>query len=485
MTDTNSTHTDKALRGLRHIGTARFLTQLIQWGLTAVTVHLLQPSDYGLVATSGILTIFAQLLLDGGLGEILVSQKALSHRLQGAAVSAVLLVSSFLAALVFSVAPFASFFFHSPPLRSIIEVSSLYLPLNALGVVPTAQLSKQMRFKTLAFAQTVRGVTQAIITVILAYAGAAYWALILGTFVGTGFSLAVRWASLDHKPIPNLHLRELQPLVRNSSHMIGQRLTYFTIDNLDIFLLSRIWGAAALGSYSVARNLAHTVLDKISAVTRQVSVSAFAARNDIRDQFRGLMMLVSAASTVIFPLFWIMGVVSQVAFPLIFGTRWSNLVVPFLAFTSILPLRTAYSLVNAALIGTGRTGISLKNTLSWGAILIPCMALGALQGPDGAALSWTVSFPLVFYVTTRRIARLFSIQVSDLLKPMLIPAACAGGSALVAESIFLALSAHVAPAVILVSQCVLAGASYALLLRRFGLTQYTQTLTLFRRILSV
>ena len=485
MNDANDSHTDKALRGLRQIGTARLLTQLIQWGLTAVTVHLLQPRDYGLVATAGILTIFAQMLLDGGLGEVLVSQKELSSRLQGAALSAVLLVSSTLGALVFVAAPFASSFFHSPPLRSILEVSSFYLPLNALGVVPTAQLSKQMRFKTLAFAQTASGITQAVSTVALAYAGAAYWALIIGTFVGTGFSLALRWASVDHKPIPNLHLRELRPLVRKSSHMIGQRLSYFSIDNLDIFLVSRVWGPTALGSYSVARTLAHTVLDKISAVTRQISVSAFAARSEASDQLRGLMTVVSATATVIFPLFWIMGVVSQVAFPLIFGTRWTGLVVPFLAFTSILPLRTVYSLVNAALIGTGRTGMSLKNTLSWAAILIPCMLVGVLEGPDGVALSWTVAFPIVFYIATRRIGKAFSVSVAELLKPLLIPAASAGASALAAEGILLALSTHAAPALILALQCTFAAASYLFLLRRFSLTQYTQTLSLFRRIASV
>lgn len=485
MTDTHANHTDKALRGLRHIGTARLVTQLLQWGLTVITVHLLRPRDYGLVATAGILTVFAQMLLDGGLGEVLVSQKDLSCRLQGAAFSAVLFVSTVLGTLVFAAAPFASSFFHSPALRYIIEVSSLSLPLNALGVVPTAQLAKQMRFKTLAFAQTASGIAQAFSTVALAYMGAAYWALIIGVFVGTGLSLALRWAAVDHKPVPNLHLTELRPLFRNSSHMIGQRLSYFSIDNLDIFLLSRIWGPVALGSYSVARNLAHTALDKISAITGQISVSAFAARSETNDQIRGLITIISAAATIIFPLFWIMGIVSQVAFPLVFGTRWANLVIPFLAFTAILPLRTVYSLVNAALIGTGRTGLTLKNTFTWAAILIPFMLVGTLAGPDGVALSWTVAFPLVFYVATRQIARAFSIRVTIIWHPMLVPAACAGISALIGEGVLIVLSTHVTPALILACQCTFAGVSYLLLLRQLSPAQYTQTLSLLRRIFTV
>lgn len=485
MHDADMTHTDKVLRGLRQIGSARLLTQVLRWGLTAVTIRLLQPRDYGLIATAGIFTIFAQMLLDGGLAEVLVSQRELPHRLQGAAVTAVLLVSSFLALLMIAVAPMASLFFHSAQLRSVMDVSSFYLPLNALGVVPTAQLSKQMRFKPLAFAQTAGGITQAVSTVALAYAGEAYWSLIVGAFVGTGFSVAVRWLSVDHKPVPNLQLSELRPLVQNSSHMILQRLASFSIDNLDIFLVSRIWGTVALGSYSVARSLAHTVLDRISEITRQISIPAFAVKTERSDQLRGLTMVVSVTSTVIFPVFWTMGAVSQVAFPLIFGTKWTNLVIPFLAFTAILPLRTIYSLLNSSLIGTGRTGMTLKNTLSWGAILIPIMLIGVFEGPNGAALSWTVAFPIVFYVATRRIAKVFSISITELLKPLLIPAACAGASAVAAEGILLGLSTRVIPALILTFQCIGAAACYLLLIRSFSRSQYTQTLALFRRMVRV
>ncbi len=487
MADSELSHADRTLRGLRHIGSARLVTQLVTWGFTAVTIHLLQPRDYGLIAMAGIVTTLAQLLMDGGLSEVLIGQRELPAALQGAAISAVLLVSAALATIVIGIAPPVSMFFRSPPLRAILDVSAFYLPLAALEVVPMACLSKLMRFDRIALAQTIGSVVQGASTLGLAYAGEGYWALIIGNFIGTGLRIGLLWLSLERKPVPNLRLSILRPLMRNSGHMIGQRLTYFSIDNFDIFLLSRFGGPIVLGPYSVARTLSYSALNQISGIVNQVAVPAFAAKPDTDEQLRGMLFVISLAAATLFPLFWIMSVASPIGLPLVFGTRWNKLVVPFLAFTAVLPLRGIYALVNASLVGTGRTGTTFRNTLIWAAIIIPLMLLGLAKGANGVALSWTVGFPFVFYVTARRIARDLSTRVATLLKPMLIPAICAGASAVIAEAAVLCAAnhvggSHVARFALVASQCLLAGVCYWLLLRTLGRAQHDHTLTIIRRL---
>jgi teichuronic acid exporter len=476
-------HAEQTLRGLRHLGSAQIFTQLVTWGLTAVTIHLLQPRDYGLIATAGIITAFAQMLLDGGLSEVLISQQDLSELIQGAAVTAVLLVSLVVGGAIFAIAPFASSFFRSPPLRAILEVSAFYLPLAALQVAPGAQLYKQMKFRPIAVAQTASNVIQGVSTLGLAYAGAGYWALIAGVFIGTGLRVTLLWLSLEYRPRPNLRLRALRHLVRKGSHMIGMRFAYFFIDNFDLFLLSRFAGAAALGQYSVARNLSHSALDRIAGIVNQVSVPAFAAKTGTSEQLRGLLFVMSLASVVFFPLFWIMGAASQVALPLILGSRWTKLVIPFLAFTAILPLRGLFALLNASVIGTGRTGTVFWNTLSWATISTPFMILGVTRGADGVALSWLIAFPVVFYLAMRRTSRAFSAPVSTLLLPLAIPAACAAASALATECVLLGLSTLLPRPILVACQCGVGGICYWVLLRSFGPAHYSQALTTVRRLI--
>lgn len=482
MDTANSSHTDKILRGLRHIGSAQLLTQVVTWGLTAVTTRILTPRDYGLIATAGMFTIFAQLLLDGGLTQVLVSQKELPKRMQGAAITAVFLASTMLGAMIFIVSPLVATFFRNPPLQSILEVSAFYLPLTAIGFAPGVLISKRMLFKRIAGIQLAAGIYQGVATLALAYAGAAYWALIVGNFLGMGLRVILLWVTLDDRPVPNLQLHELRPVLRSGVHMIGQRLSYFAINNLDIFLLSQFRDPTALGPYSVSRTLALTAVDKISSVTGRVSVPAFAARTETKDQLRGLVTVISITATLVFPLFWTLAVVSQLALPMVFGARWLKLVAPFAAFASVLPLRTIYSLLNSSLIGTGRTGLTLKNTLTWLAFLTPAVLLGVTKGADGVAIGWAAVFPFVFFIAMRRTSKVFSAPLTALIEPLVKPAICAGISACAAEGILLALTNHAPALLILAIQSASAIVCYPTLLRFLGQLQYEQTLSFVRRI---
>jgi PST family polysaccharide transporter len=472
------------MHGLRWIGTARILAQLVTWGLTAFTVRLLDPRDYGIVATSGLFTVLAGLLLDGGLSVVLISRREISAQVKGAAVSGVLLVSLVLAALIVAIAPVGGAFFHSQAVVNVLRVSALQLPLTALTVVPSALLAKQMKFREMALAQSLASVIQGVATLGMAYAGAAYWSLIWGTLLGICVRAAVQWLYLRDRPKPNLDLNALRPLWASGSQMVGQRLLYFITGDFDIFLLGRLGGPVVLGSYSLAKTLSHSMLDQLSGIVNQVSMPAFAAKIDNdHAQVEGLLLVISAASTLVFPLFWLMGILSQVAFPLVFGTRWTSVIIPFMAFTCILPLRSVYTLLDSAIVGAGRIPTTFRNMITWAAIMIPLLSIGARFGANAAALTWVVGFPIVFGIATWRIARAFKTEVPLLLRPMLRPALCAAASCVVVEIAQLQMKQYGHPAAQLALEIAIGGACYWAFMRQYARAQYDLVMGLTRRLL--
>jgi O-antigen/teichoic acid export membrane protein len=479
---------DQAVHGLRWIGSARLITQITTWALTTITVRLLRPEDYGLIATAGLFTIFATLVLDGGLSVILISRRELPTDQQGAAVTAVLLSSAILGALIILVAPYGSTYFHSPALLRILQVSAFYLPLAALVVVPFALLSKEMHFKRIAIIQTISSLAQGVCTLTLAYLGAGYWALIVGNFLAVGLRASLFWMTLGRWIVPNFRLKVLKPLLSSSGHMIGTRLIYFATGDFDTFLLSRFGGAGIVGPYALAKSLSHSALDQLSGIITQISVPAFAAKLDVSSQLRGLIMIISLASTLLFPLFWVLGTVSQEALPLIFGTRWASLVVPFCAFCFILPLRSVYALLDSPIAGTGRTSTSFKNMLVWAAIMMPLLLVGIRVGfhgmaVNGAALAWIIGFPLVFLTAMQRIAKVFGTRLSVLLQPMLLPAMCALISCAAAEAMELSLSAALNAPILLGLEMLIAGVCYWITIRQFGRDHYEQLFEMLKRLL--
>jgi O-antigen/teichoic acid export membrane protein len=446
-------------------------------------VRLLQPQDYGLVATAGLFTIFANLLLDGGLSLILVSERNLTRVQSGAALTWVVMVSIGLGFAIVVLAPLAAGFFHAPPLALVLQVSALQLPLWALVVVPQALLARDLRFRETAVSQMLGSVAQGVATLALAYNGAAYWALIVGTMVGTLIRLGAQWAFLSERPAPNFQFSQLRPLWSKSVYMLGQRAAYFFTGDFDTFVLGRLAGPAALGSYSLAKNLAHTALDQISGVVNQVSVPVFASTLDNkRAQMDGLLLLISTVSVLVFPLFWCMGLLSHRALPLILGSQWKNLVLPFMAFTFILPLRSLYTLLDSAVVGTGRVSTTFRNMLTWTVVMIPLLLFTARFGANGAAAAWVVGFPPVFWISMRRIAKVFGTDMSALLAPVVKPLLCAILSCVAVAAAEFALRNRLLPIPVLVIQCVAATAAYVLAMRLFARPQYDQTLELLWRL---
>ncbi len=431
---------------------------------------------------------FRRLLLDGGLSVVLVSRKELPVEQQGAAVTAVLLSSLILGTLIIVAAPFGSAYFHSSALARVLQVSAFYLPLAALTVVPVALLSKEMRFKQIAVIQTLSSLLQGISTLILAYLGEGYWALIIGNILGTGLRACLLWMTLGRLLVPNFRLGVLKPILLSSGHMIGQRLTYFATGDFDTFLLSRFGGPGVLGPYSLAKSLSHSALDQLSGIVNQISVPAFAAKADVGSQLGGLIKIICLASTVLFPLFWLMGTLSQVALPLVFGQRWVPLVVPFCAFCFILPLRSIYALLDSSVMGTGRTSTTFKNMIVWAVVMMPLLLIGVLVGfhgsaVNGAAIAWIIGFPIVFLTAMRRIARAFGTKLRALLQPMLVPAACAGFSCIAVEAAQLSLSMKINALAAVGFQMFVGGTCYLLTIRQFGRDHYDQILELLTRLL--
>jgi O-antigen/teichoic acid export membrane protein len=471
-----------AASGLRWIGSARLLTQLITWSMTLVTVRLLQPHDYGLVATAGLFTILANLLLDGGLSMLLVSERDLQPRQVGAALSWVLLVSCALAAIFIAGAPLAAGFFKTPELTRILQVSALQLPLWALLVVPQALLTRAMRFREIAVAQFIASLLQGGVTLLIAYYGGAYWALVTGTLVGAFLRAVLQWIQVVDPPRPNLDFRDLRPILSKGMHLLGQRITYFVASDFDTLTLGRLAGPAALGSYSLAKTLAHTALDQLAGVVNNVTVPVFAGKHELAEQIAGLVRLVTIVSILVFPFFWIAGVVSQIAFPILFGARWAKLVIPFMAFSFVLPFRSIYTLMDSAIVGTGGVSTTFKNMLTWAVVMIPLLLFSARYGADAAACSWILGFPVVFWLSMRRISRAFHTSLRTLAQPILAPMLFAAMACGLAEVTFVS-TAEILPAILraLIGGFAALGA-YWLLTRWWTPGSYRDTLQLILRI---
>lgn len=187
----------------------------------------------------------------------------------------------------------------------------------------------------------------------------------------------------------------------------------------------------ALGTYSVALNLALLPMNKILGVINQVAFSAVARLQDEAErlQLRLLQSLRLLAASGI-AMLWGLTAVAPELVRSVLGAKWEAAILPLQLIGLIVPFRLVMALLSTAVAGIGRADVSLRNTVTAAIIWPLCFLLGAQFGATGLAAAWLGAVPLSFAFNSRRVVRALGFGITRLAR-------CVAGS-VVAGTIMLA-----------------------------------------------
>lgn len=438
------------------------------WLVTIYVMRHLHPADYGLMSMAGILTVFANIFLDFGLGAAFIQKQNVSLEIYKSANFLLFLIACAAILIVNVFAGPVSSFFSVPLIEPVLRVSSIQLLFSAMTILPNIILINEMRFKEASLIQAAAGIGSSLVILGLVNAGMGVWALVLG---GVSASLMKLLSYYWYTGLIGFS-RNLSCLIQfrsYSSYLIAQRMAYFFIDQIDLFAIGRFLGAVPLGVYSVARNLSHIPLDRMAEIINQVTFPSFAARQYDADCWQeALQKLIRLGSAVSYPIFWGMAVTAQIALPLILGKKWEGVVLPFILFSVILPLRAIYAFKITVILALGRADLVFKSFLLLGAILSPAFLVGLFFGVEGVCAAWVIGFPLVYISFATMISRSLNIRVLNLFIPMAAPAIASFGCVIAVIGSSLLLWDLISHVILLVLQMLIFILVYLILLRLIG-----------------
>jgi O-antigen/teichoic acid export membrane protein len=387
---------DKALvGGVAWTAGVKWVSQVLTWGMTLIVARLLQPSDYGLIGMAAIYLGFVQLFSEFGLGTAVITLQDLSDD-QISQLNSVSLLSG-LAGFAVSAAvatPLANFF-RAPQLRPVVIVMSAAFFISAFSVVPNALLRKQMRFKILAVIEGLQGLAQAVSTLVLAFLGFGYWALVFGIL---SFSLCATILTLVWKRQRFAWPRAVivrVPLLFSWRIIVG-RLSWAVYDNSDFIVAGRVLGQAPLGAYTLAWTLAHSPLEKLTVLVNRVTPSVFSAvQNDHAALRRYLRTITGGLALIIFPATLGMALVADEFVRVALGARWAGVVLPLELLAVHALIRSNLIVASPVLDAIRATRFTMWQSLTSLAILPVSFYVGSRWGTGGIAGVWVFVFPLL------------------------------------------------------------------------------------------
>src|SRR5258706_143402 len=245
----------RALRGGVVSVAMQYGNGVLQIVAAVVLARLLAPEDFGLVAIVTVLTSFAPLLIDFGLGDA-TTQRSKITRSQ---VSGLFWLSSGIglafALVVAACSPLIAWIYREPRLEPIALYTALTFVLWGMSTQHLALLRRTMQFGIIAKIQFLGTLAGIAVAILIAFFGYGFWALVLRPIV-TSLCVAIgAWLACRWRPGFPIFDDEVKSMVRFGLHVVGFSVTYNMAKAVDRIALGLFYRPDVVGYYQNAVTL--------------------------------------------------------------------------------------------------------------------------------------------------------------------------------------------------------------------------------------
>jgi len=368
----------------------------LQIGTTVILARLLLPSDYGLQAMVFTLTAFFSLFKDAGLSVATVQRETLSQEQISTLFWLNVALGAALTIVVAAAAPLLAAFYKQPHLLGITAASATIFLFNSLSVQHRALLDRSMRFATNVKIDILCALIGSVVAIVLAFLGFGYWALICQNIslpiVGT---IAV-WAAIPWIPGKPRWTPELRSMVRFGGTVTLNSVVVYIAYNMEKILLGRYWGAASLGIYGRAYQLATLPVQQLIGAVHSIAFSVLSRMQGEAERLqRAYLKSLSLIVSLTIPVVISSAVFADQIVRVLLGEKWMQ-AAPVLKL--LAPTVMVLALVNPFswfLRATGRVGRSLKIAFLICPVVILGIVAGLRYGPRGVAMGYSAAMILL------------------------------------------------------------------------------------------
>lgn len=327
-------------------GAGKALAQLF---IQIILARLLGPAVFGQYAAVLIVLGLGWLMADAGFGSALIQKQAISDHDVGLALGWVLCIASLMAGLIFATAPWLAHQFGDAGLLPLFRVVGLLVIVQGISNIGTSLLKRELEMKRLQVMQLLAYLAGfGLCAIPLAIAGAGAWSLVIAFGVQSGIVCIASLVLTRHTLRPRLSGDPA--MQRFGLKVVMTNIANWVIENLDRFIVGKLWGVVSLGFYSVAANLSRAPIGLLVGSVQSVVLSSASRLQDAPGQLaRSYLAGISALSLIVMPAFALLAIDAASVMQLIYGSAWSEASPLLAAFAVAMPLHALVAVTGPVL----------------------------------------------------------------------------------------------------------------------------------------
>ena len=437
---------------------------VLRLGFMVAAARLLDPEDFGLVAMVTVFTAIFDLFSTAGLSSAAVQKSSINTEQISTLFWINILVGVTLSLLCVAIAPLVVAFYHEPRLFWVTVAMGAAFVCNAAGVQHLALLQRQMRYVTLARIEFSCQLASLGLGLCLALGGYGYWALVAAAIALPAATTLSAWTAtwwIPGRPKWDAAIRSM--LRFGGTVTVNGVISYMTY-SFDKFIIGRVWGASALGYYSVASQLINTPTSNLNMALGGVTFSALSRLQNDPVRFRRYFLKGYALNvTMTLPITIFAAIFAQDIVLVVLGENW---IAAAGIFQLLAPAVLFFGIVNPlawVLFASHRHVRSLQQSLVIAVLVVTGCVIGLPYGPEGVATGFSAA--MMLWLIPHIIWTLHETPITplDLLKTGSRPLIAASVAAAVAYAVC-ALFGPQPPAFELALACTAMGATYSSLM---------------------
>lgn len=365
----------------------------IQVVATVVLARLLTPDDFGLVT---MVTTFSLLLINfgwNGFTEAVIQRETIDRFL----ISNLFWINAGAGALLAigfaSAGRWLAQFYGDARVPRVCAAMAITIFIQTLAVQHLALLKRAMRFSLTSLNEIVSRFAYIVASILLAWAGWGYWALV-GGYIAQALSTSLgAWLFCRWTPSLPRRREGTAAMVRFAISTYGRFIANYCTWNLDNLLVGWRFGPVSLGFYKKAYDLFALSTSQLVAPLTSVAVSVLSRLNRTSAEYRRYLLgALEVTAFVSMAVGADLTLIGKDVIRVLLGSKWDESGRIFMFFGPGIGVMLLYYTHGWIHLSIGRA----DRWLRWGLIEFATTAtfffVGLRWGPVGIAIAWTVSF---------------------------------------------------------------------------------------------
>ncbi len=398
----------------------KFSIQIFAFVQGIILARLLAPSDYGLVAMTGIFFSISYLLSDAGFSTALVRKENRSELDYSTVFITNICLSFFFCILLCVGSGWISDFYHEPLLKEIVCVNALFLFLGSFLDVQNTRLSIYLKFKQQSIINFTASILIGIIAMVMAFTGFGVWSLVIPSGIVIPIKALLLWRVQHWWPKISFSKESFHEFFSFGSKIMLTAIIKAAYNNLFSLIIGKKFTATDLGYYTRANGYSTLPADTIGNTLGSISYPLLSKiQNDDEYLAKAYRRMISLSAYVLFPIMFGMAVLARPLVIVLVTEKWESCIIYLQILCFAVMWNPIHSLNYNLLQTKGRADLRLRVEIAQKILcilmLIVTVPFGILYMCIGSVLVSVLSLIINTYYTGKMINVGLWAQLRDML----------------------------------------------------------------------